>query len=245
MMKSVTSPVADILDPVTGKRLRQMLFGSTFVKRSEEADYAQGYALFDGYEGAVLRSALGEYVEADYTVSARATHIYELDDFKSEPRGSLSFGSVIKVVDERKKFVEISTGGFVPKAHIRLKSRPFQDYVSIAQIFFGTPYLWGGNSCFGIDCSGLVQVSLAACGIAAPGDSFPQENAIGSDVLGEPYQRGDVLFWPGHVAICVDEDTLIHANAHHMAVAYENIEKAIARIRVQGDGNVSAHKRLW
>ena len=113
-------------------------------------------------------------------------------------------------------------------------------------MFLGTPYLWGGNSRLGIDCSGLVQASLLACGIPCPGDSGPQERALGNYAPpnGSAYLRGDLLFWKGHVALVRDSETLIHANVFHMAVAVEPLQPAIDRILTQGDGPVTAHKRL-
>ena len=117
------------------------------------------------------------------------------------------------------------------------------DPATVAQLHFGVPYLWGGNSTFGIDCSGLIAASLSACGQKCPADSDMQRNGLGADLSG-PMQRGDLIFWQGHVGMMVDAETMIHANAHHMATVYEPIDKAILRIAAQGDGPVLARKRL-
>ncbi len=160
---------------------------------------------------------------------------------KTRELASYGFGTELTVVDERHKFFE-TDAGFVPKPHLRPLDRPFSDPVTVAQLFFGTPYLWGGNSVFGLDCSGLTQIACLACGIPCPGDSDMQEAELGQPT--EDLRHGDLIFWKGHVAWVVDEQTILHANAHHMAVAYEPLGPAIARIEAQGDGKVTARKRL-
>jgi len=165
-----------------------------------------------------------------------------IEDFKSPDVMSLPFGARVTVIDERRKFYE-TDAGFIPKSHLRSIDRPFTDPATVAQMHFGVPYLWGGNSTRGIDCSGLVAAGLTACATDCPADSDLQMAALGTDATG-PYQRGDIVFWKGHVGMMVDADTMIHANAHHMATAYEPIARAILRIKAQGDGDMLAHRRL-
>jgi hypothetical protein len=239
---SISGIVADLRRAPDGARDRQLRLGESFDVIERVSGWAFGRSVHDGYVGYIAEKDLSFDFNPTHIISARATHGYPQDDFKTEALQSLPFGARICVVDERKKFVETDTGMFIPKAHIRRIDKPFSDPITIAQLYFGTPYLWGGNSTFGVDCSGLVQAGLLACAQDCPGDS-DQQMSLGMDASG-PYQRGDLLFWKGHVAICADADTLLHANAHHMAVAYEPIAKAIARIEVQGDGAVTAHRRL-
>jgi cell wall-associated NlpC family hydrolase len=133
----------------------------------------------------------------------------------------------------------------VPEAHLRPLDTPETDPVAVLKRFIGTPYVWAGNTGFGIDCSGLVQAALLACGQPCPGDSDLQEQALGRPLAaGEPLERGDLIFWKGHVAMAVDEATLIHANAHAMAVAYEGAATAIARIEAQGGGQTTSRRRF-
>jgi len=239
---TVRVPVADLRAAPDGARDRQVLWGEGFDVLERRDGWAFGVARRDGYVGYVDEADLGPNMTPTHLISVRATHLYPTDDFKSEAVASLSFGARIRVVDERRKFMEIEGGLFVPKPHIRPIERPFSDPVTVAQLFFGTPYLWGGNSAFGIDCSGLIQAAFLACAMDCLGDSDMQRD-MGAPASA-PYRRGDLVFWKGHVAMCVDDEVLLHANAHHMAVAYEPILRAIARIEAQGDGPVTAHRRM-
>ena len=136
-------------------------------------------------------------------------------------------------------------GGYVPQVHLSKIGALLPDPVSVAELFIGTPYLWGGNSRLGIDCSGLVQAALLAGGMPCPGDSDQQMAALGTLLApGTAPQRGDLLFWKGHVAMVVDAKTIIHATGHPMAVVFEPLESAIDRIKAQEGLGVSAHKRL-
>ena len=136
------------------------------------------------------------------------------------------------------------SNGFVPACHLKPIDSSEPDFVAVAERFLGVPYLWGGKSSLGIDCSGLVQIALTASGVACPRDSDMQERALGipcnnglSDLT-----RGDLIFWEGHVAIVRDPQTLIHANAFHMAVAIEPIQEAITRIRAAGSEVTSVQR---
>ncbi len=239
---TVRVPVADLLRDPDGARDRQLLLGEEVCVYERRAGWAFVQAARDSYVGYLREDTLGAYTAATHCVSAAATHVYDAPDFKTREQLALSFGSQLTVVnDADARFVETSLG-YVPRAHLRPLSAVEQDPVAVAERFLGTPYLWGGNSRFGIDCSGLVQAAYLSCGWACPGDSDQQERACGAAAT-RGYQRGDLLFWKGHVALVRDQATLIHANAYHMATAIEAVEAAITRIKMQGDGDVTSHIR--
>ena len=237
--RSIVVAVAD-LRTKDGNRTRQLQLGAA-VTAYDSGDTTLIQAA-DGYVGWVATDTLGPRTGPTHRVATFATHAYAAEDFKSTDQMRLGFGARVTVLDERRKFFETDVG-FIPKAHLRGLDRPFQDPATIAQLHFGVPYLWGGNATNGIDCSGLIAATLDACNIPCPADSDMQCDQLGHDIIGD-LQRGDIIFWDGHVGMMVDAETLIHANAHHMATRYEPIANAMIRIEAQGDGPVTARKRL-
>ncbi|SFO48038.1 NlpC/P60 family protein [Bradyrhizobium sp. Ghvi] len=209
--------------------------------------WAWGQLASDGYVGWLPDAALVKPAAAPtHKVSALRTLVFPGPSIKLPPADALVLGSKLTIVREDGPFAVTRDGAFLPKAHlVPLDSRE-PDFVAVAERFVGTPYLWGGKSSLGIDCSGLVQVALTAAGIGCLRDSDMQQAGIGRAL--EPHersslQRGDLIFWKGHVAIARDSSTMVHANAHHMATVIEPIEPAIARIKQTGS-DVVAIKRL-
>lgn len=241
--RSICVPVADLLASPDGERDRQRLMGESVTVLETHDEWAFIISE-DGYVGYVHESSVGIHQTVTHRVATFATHGYADEDFKSINLSHLAFGAKLRVTDERRKFFE-TPFGFVPKNHLRPLDRPFDDPATIAQLHFNVPYLWGGNSTIGIDCSGVIQAALAACDIPCPADSDMQRDQLGRNIPeNASLQRGDLMFWKGHVGMMVDADTMIHANAHHMACRYEPITQAILRIEAQGDGPVIARKRL-
>lgn len=240
----VADPVVALRDQPDGKRERELLRGEAVTVFEERAGWSFVQAARDDYVGYLPSLSLRDGDLPDLRVSARATHAYGAADIKSPEAMALSFGSRLRGLGQEGSFT-LTDAGHVPACHLVPLSHVETDPVTVATLLLGTPYLWGGNSAFGIDCSGLVQAACLACGIACPGDSDMQAASLGQPVTqGAIPQRGDLLFWKGHVAWVAGPETILHANAHHMAVAHEGLAEAVARIVAQGGGPVTAHRRL-
>ena len=243
-VRTIGVPVADLRAEPDGKRDRQLIYGEDFRVLETLDGWAHGCAEKDGYTGYVRTDLLVAQRIPTHFVSARSSHLYPAPDFKTEEVAALSFGARLSVIAEHEKFVELVGGQFVPRPHIAPIDEQFDDPIEVAERFMGVPYLWGGNSIWGLDCSGLVQVALQSCGVDCPGDADMQEGRVGT-VIGDNAkpERGDLFFWKGHVGLIRDENTLLHANAYHMAVVDEPLDEAIARIKAQGDGPVTGRRR--
>ena len=253
----VALPVAALCETPGGARDRQLLRGEGFHLRAVTgAGWAFGHAERDGYAGWLNLADVALHPADDPTHRIAVSRSYAKPNPGLKATGHeipLSHGTRVIVLDEADGWSRVAWTRddaprdlYIPSGHLAPVSGRETDPVEVAEMFWGTPYLWGGNSSFGIDCSGLVQAACLACGIACPGDSDTQVAALGQGLPEDaPLRRGDLMFWKGHVAWVVDPGTLLHANAFHMAVAYEPLQDAIARIAAQGGGQVRARKRLW
>jgi cell wall-associated NlpC family hydrolase len=218
----------------------------TIYDRNAEG-WAWGQLNSDGYVGWLPDRALAKPAAAPtHKITSLRTFAFPGPSIKLPPVETLVMGATITVVREEGAFAVTRDGWYLPAQHVGRIDRTADDFVAVAEQFAGTPYLWGGKSSFGIDCSGLVQVALNAAGTGCPRDSDMQQHGLGRALQGaesNKLQRGDLIFWNGHVAIVRDADTIVHANAHHMATVIESTRDAIARIKAAGS-EISAIKRL-
>jgi cell wall-associated NlpC family hydrolase len=209
--------------------------------------FAWGQLNGDGYVGWLPDRALAKPGAAPtHKITALRTFVFPGPSIKLPPLDTLVMGSLITVIREEGPFAVTREGWYLPLRHIGSIAGHATDFVAVAEQFVVTPYLWGGKSSLGIDCSGLVQVALNAAGTFCPRDSDMQQNGLGRALnpaeLGS-LQRGDLIFWKGHVAVVRDAGTIVHANAHHMATVIEDTSDAVARIKAAGS-EIAAIKRL-
>ncbi|MGH1419960.1 MAG: NlpC/P60 family protein [Hyphomicrobiaceae bacterium] len=226
----------------------EVLFGDIVTVYEQKNGWSWVQLNRDHYVGYIPSETLSsQIVHATHRIKSIGTFVYPSPTIKTPPMAHLSINTQIGVADMNEEFCKLETGGFVVSRHVAPLDRFAKDYVEVAERFIGTPYLWGGRTRVGIDCSGLVQVALEAAGFKPPRDTDMQQNEVGSSVLVpddlEGLRRGDLIFWKGHVGIMVDGIMMLHANGYHMSTVIETLPEAAARMaRVAGP--IIAIKRL-
>lgn len=221
----------------------ELLRGESFFALDMMTDWAWGFCGHDGYVGYVRRDALDVREIASHGIVSVSAPVFSDADIKSAisdqwPRGARFQGEVDGA------FIACPEG-FVHLRHAAPVEQTETDWVEVAERYLGQPYIWGGRGHHGVDCSGLVQVALAACGISAPRDTDMQRESIGRPLeAGAPLRRGDIVFFPSHVGIMSDADTLLHANAHWMAVVSEPLADVVARLAPNHDAPIIARRRI-
>lgn len=255
---SVSSPIAPLhRRPSQQSGLEtQLLWGWKFDVYDIKKNWAWGQSQTPikgskqkGYIGYIpLNHLTNKPVISNYAVSALKAPLFSKADIKSPIKTHLHLGALLKVKKGSDKFFKLETGEFIHENHIRLRTSPpaETDFVSIAEQHRGLPYIWGGLSTDGLDCSGLVQSSLRAAGKDAPRDADMQQEGLGKflPIKQRGLKRGDLIFWKGHVGIMTSARAMIHANAYHMCVKPEPLAEAARRIKASGGGKITAIKRL-
>lgn len=225
----------------------QLLFGESVRVFEEQAGWAWLQGEADGYVGYAPAAAIGRDISAPtHRVAALSAPALVRPELKSPPLVDLPMGARLRVEREEAGFAVLAIGAFVPMQHLVPVGTHASEPVAVAEQLLGSPYLWGGRTRAGLDCSGLVQIALQAAGIAAPRDTDMQQAEVGraleirDDVSG--LQRGDLVFWRGHVGIMADGAHLLHANAHHMRVVIEPLAEAVARIKGAGSEIIAVRR---
>jgi len=205
--------------------------------------WAWGQLEADRYVGYLPAGALSPPGAAPtHKVASLRSFAFAGPSIKLPPLEALPFGAALAIARFAETMAVTASGAYVPAIHLKPVGDNEADFVAVAERFAGVPYLWGGKTALGLDCSGLVQIALSACGMSCPRDTDMQEQALGTAVSADDLQRGDLVFWKGHVAIVRDRGSLLHANAYHMAVMIEPIAEAIGRIRAAGSAVTSVRR---
>ena len=237
------APVYDRPDR-TAEQQTQLLFGEVFDVLSEVGDFALGQGRRDGYVGFVPKAALSDMgQDPTHWICVPQTFSFASPDIKSAASGPYSLNSLITVTQTEGRFLFAAGLGWVVVEHVLPIGVFKTDFVATAEGLLGACYLWGGRMSTGLDCSGLVQQALLSCGVAFPRDT-DQQLAIGHAVEATALQRGDLVFWRGHVGVMVDTTTLLHTNAHHMMTAQEPLAQAMSRIAAGPTGEPVGYRRL-
>jgi cell wall-associated NlpC family hydrolase len=226
----------------------ELLYGETFTVYDTSDGWAWGQAARDGYVGYAWDLALGDPgAGADHRIAALSTPLLRQPSLKTAPLDMLPMNARVRVTGREGKCLQIEDGGFVYEKHIAPLSHHAPDWVAVAQRFLGVPYVWGGRTVAGLDCSGLIQTALEAAGVEIPRDSDQQERAlansvpVSADLAG--LRRGDIVFWTEHVGVLLDASTLLHANGFFGETAIEPLRTAVDRIAAAGNA-ITSIKRL-
>ncbi len=228
-----------------GEMISQLIFGESFTAYENENGWVWGQTALDGYVGFIPEACLMEaHGEATHRITAVQALVYPDPDFRARPIGALPFGARVSTGERSAPFVELDVGGWVGETTVKPIADKAPMWVATAERFKGAPYLWGGRSAAGFDCSGLVQVALHSANVACPRDSDQQMAALGRDAPQASLRRGDLVFWKGHVGIMTSPEKILHANLHHMEVAEEPFATAVDRIGKKEFGDILGVKRI-
>ena len=245
----VVAPVVSVhREPsISAMQATQALFGEKIMAFEDKKEWVWCQLARDGYVGYISKAGVSKDVtNPTHRVSVPSTFMYLQPDMKSQPAVALPMNARLEIVEADEKFSKLSNGNCVFTRHIKSVREVETDFVSVAEMFCDAPYYWGGKTAQGLDCSGLVQTALEACGMPSPRDTDMQETQLGQNLLIndlDGLRRGDLVFWKGHVGIMTDQKTLLHANGYHMITVKESLAGAVSRI-AGIDGQVTSIKRF-
>lgn len=225
------------------EQMDQLLFGEVFDVIEEEDGFFWGQARRDGYVGFVEAAALAPLGPTPtHWISAIRTYAFAEPTIKSKASGPYTLNALVTVEAVEGRLARVAGAGWMAVEHLSRIGVFARDPVAVAERYLGAPYLWGGRESLGLDCSGLVQQAMFACGLACPRDADMQQE-LGQEIGRQAFGRGDLVFWKGHVAIGLDAERILHANAHSMSVAIEALDAALERIKAAGSGEPAAFRR--
>jgi hypothetical protein len=224
----------------------ELLHGEEIAVYEIAGPWAWGQSVMDGYVGYVPAASVActQAPQPTHRVATLWANLYARPALKSPPFAALPFAARVAISDEREGFGRIAPETWLCLRHVMPLGLPAPDWVAVAERFLGAPYLWGGRTPVGLDCSALVQLARQAAGFACPRDSDMQATIgreLGAD---DTLLRGDLVFWRGHVAVMLDPVRIVHANGHHMATVIEPLDAAAARIEASGGGPITRRTRL-
>ncbi len=225
----------------------EALHGEAAIVFDEADGWSWAQLARDSYVGYLPTSTLGFWSESTHRVAVLRTHAYPGPSIKLPPRFAISLGARLCIERVEGDFAIATDGLHFFARHLATAESFEPDFVAVAEQFLHTPYLWGGRTSEGVDCSGLIQAALTATGVAAPRDSDMMEAELGSllpNAAWENLRRGDLVFWRGHVGVMRDAASLLHASGWHMRVVSEPLEQAAARIAANGGGAITSIKRI-
>jgi hypothetical protein len=240
-LRQAPSPEAEIAT--------QALYGECITLYEEDEGWGWVQLGRDGYVGYLSMHAVADGMpQPTHRIGVNRTFVYPFANMKLPVLEALPLGASVCVRRIVKGFAQIADAGYVFADHLLPVDEKVPDFVAVAERLLHAPYLWGGKTSLGIDCSGLVQLSLAEAGIAAPRDTDLQEKALGVDLAFDDglcgLKRGDLVFWRGHVGIMRDSTYVLHANAQHMLVASEPLREARDRVLAKTGASITSVKRL-
>lgn len=221
-------------------RTTELLFGERFTVYESREGWAWGQAENDSYVGYLAADALAEAAPPTHRVTALMTPLLPAPDLKRIALDMLPLNAAVRIVSSRDGYARLANDGFVYEKHLAPADAKSPDWVATAERFLGAPYIWGGKTHAGLDCSGLIQTALAASGISVPRDTDLIEKFLTAESPSRA--RGDLVFWKGHMGVMLDATRLLHANAFHMQVAIEPLAEAVARVE-KSAGPVTSIKR--